>query len=222
MKRVLILRHGIALNRWVLRPMERYFRRHGYIVDNRSYPSTRKHIADLAKDLAGEMREIARSFEPATEPVEYYAIGHSMGGLVIRYALTHFETPPVRRAVLIGTPNQGAARARFYKNFFLYRWIFGTKAGWDLAHEPHGGIFVEAGVPPSTEIGTIAGSVGWRLLPGKLAKPHDAIVSVEEVRFPPSPLIVVPHEHVLMLFSSRVWREAEHFLEQGRFIDGSA
>ena len=220
MRRVLVFRHGILINRFLMLPMERYFRRRGYDVRNRTYPTTRKNIEEHARDLADELVAIARVLSAAGEPHEIYALTHSMGGLVLRYALTHYDVPPVRRAVLMVPPNQGSATARYFKDFFLYRWLFGSKAGRQLA-EDSPGIFGAAGVPRSTEIGIIAGNVPWKLYPVRLEKPHDGIVSVSETSLPPFPLRVLPYGHTPILFVRSAWEEAEHFLEHGKFRNGS-
>ena len=218
MRRVLVFRHGIAINRYFMLPMERYFRRRGYDVHNRSYPTTRKLIEEHAEDLSREMLGIARDLEEGKEPYELYALTHSMGALVLRYALTRLEMPPIRRAVLMVPPNQGSVTARYFRSFPPYRWIFGQKSGRQLAEDPPG-IFGTAGVPQSTEIGIIAGSVRWKLYPVELESPHDRIVSVSEARLPPFPLKVLPYGHTPILFRRAAWEEAEHFLQHGEFRD---
>ena len=39
-------------------------------------------------------------------------IGHSLGGLVIRYYARHFPSPRVRRLLTLGTPHRGTILAR--------------------------------------------------------------------------------------------------------------
>ena len=221
MRKVLVFRHGIVINRYFMLPMERYFLRRGYEVHNRTYPTTRKLIEEHARDLSEEMMALHRGLEARGEPHELYVITHSMGGLVLRYALTHFAMPPLRRAVMLVPPNRGSATGRFFRSFFLYRWIFGTKAGSQLAADPPG-IFEAAGVPEGVEIGIIAGRVPYKLWPACLEKPHDGVVSVSEAALPPLPLKVVPYGHTPILFVRSAWEEAEHFLEHGRFPETGA
>jgi len=214
-RRVLVMRHGIVLNRFVLLRAERFFRKKGYEVHNRTYPSTRKRIEEHGKDLADEMLRIDEDFRRRGEPYELYAYVHSMGGLILRHALTHFQLPPVRRAVLVGTPNQGSATARYFRNFPPYRWIFGTSGQQLAADLP--GIFGEVGVPVGTELGIIAGDVRWKLYPAPLPRPHDAIVSVAECALPPFPMKILPLPHTPLILASSALEEAEHFFEHGRF-----
>lgn len=218
MRKVLVFRHGIVINRYFLLCMERFFRRRGWDVRNRTYPTTRKFIEEHARDLSEELLAIDRELNALGEPHEIYLITHSMGGLVLRYALTHFAMPPLRRAVMLMPPNRGAKTARFFRNFFLYRWVFGTKAGSQLAADPPG-IFEAAGVPEGVEMGIIAGNVRYVLWPAGLERPHDGVVTVSEASLPPFPLKVLPYGHTPILWIRSAWEEAERFLEHGSFVE---
>ena len=218
MRRVLVFRHGIVINRYFMLWMERYFARRGWDVRNRTYPTTRKYVEEHARDLSEELLSIDRELTRKGEPHEIYVATHSIGGLVLRYALTHFEMPPIRRAVLMVPPNNGSTAARFFRNFPPYRWIFGTKSGSQLSADPPG-IFGEAGVPVGVEIGIIAGDVPWRLYPAKLKRPHDGVVTVEESRLEPFPLKILPYGHTPILFCRYAWEQVESFLDRGEFLE---
>ncbi len=217
MRRVLVFRHGIVINRYFMLAMERYFARRGWDVRNRSYPSTRKFVEEHARDLSEELLQIDQQLTRQGEPHEIYVVTHSLGGLVLRYALTHFAMPPIRRAVLMVPPNNGSIAARFFRNFPPYRWIFGTKAGSQLSADLPG-IFVEAGVPEGTDIGIIAGTVPRRRWPTPLEQPHDGVVTVAEMRLDAFPLKALPHGHTMILFSRYAWEEVESFLDRGNFL----
>jgi len=216
MRKLLVFRHGIVINRFLMLPMERYFRRQGYEVHNSTYPTTRKFIEEHARDLSEELMRLARPCEKQSEPYELSVITHSLGGLVLRYALTHFQMPPIHRAVLFVPPNRGSASARYFKNWFLYRKIFGTRAGSQLAEDPPG-IFGAAGFPNGIDTGIIAGNVKWKLFPTKLEKPHDGVVTFAESSLPPLPIKMLPYGHTPILFVRYAWEEAEHYLRHGRF-----
>jgi pimeloyl-ACP methyl ester carboxylesterase len=216
MRKALVFRHGFLANRYFMIPMERHFTRRGYEVHNRTYPSRRKLIEEHAQDLAEELRRLDADLRRSGEPYELHAITHSMGGLILRYALTRLDVPPVKRAVLFAPPNQGAATARFFNRFFLGRRLFGKKAGRQLA-EAHGGIFERCGVPASTEIGILAGSVSWKIYPSGIEKPHDSIVSVAETALASFPRKVLPYGHTPIVLARYAWEEAESFLEHGSF-----
>lgn len=217
MRRIVLFRHGIVINRYFMLPMERYFLRRGWSVRNATYPTTRKLIEEHARDLSEELSSLRRELDRQGEPYELHAVTHSMGGLVLRYALTHFEMPELRRVVMLVPPNQGSVTARYFRNFLPYRWIFGDIAGRQLAADLPG-IFAEAGVPSGLDFGIIAGDVPWRLWPAPLKRPHDGVVAVAETGLGQAPVKVVPYGHTPMLFVRSVWEEVEHFLEHGRFI----
>lgn len=221
MRRIVFFRHGIAINRYFLLPMERYFLRRGWEVRNATYPTTKKLVEEHARDLSEEMLATRRELQRKGDPHEMYAVTHSMGGLVLRYALTHFEMPALRRAVMLVPPNNGSVTARFFRNFPPYRWIFGNIAGRQLAADPPG-IFAEAGVPSGVEIGIIAGNVPWKLWPVRLQRPHDGVVAVAESQLDPFPLKVLPYGHTPILFVRSAWEDVEHFLEQGRFLEAAS
>lgn len=217
--RLLFLRHGIIINRWFLEPMARHFRRRGYIVHNRSYPSTRKLIAEHAADFHREaMDEIAaaRAAAGGAEP-EVYFITHSLGGLVLRWMLTHHEVPGARRAVLLVPPNRGSLKARHHADFLPFRLLYGGRAGEQVSGDP-AGIIDGCGIPRGIDIGIIAGaSSPPQIFPAPLPKPHDGVVALEETRLGGFPVLPYPCSHTLILLAPGAWREAGHFLEHGRF-----
>lgn len=220
MRKLLVFRHGILLNRYFMLPMERYFRRKGYEVYNSTYPTTKKFVEEHARDLSEELMDLARRAGKSVEPYEISIITHSLGGLVLRYALTHFEMPPIHRAVLFVPPSRGSAAARYFKNWLLYRKVFGAKAGSQLAEAPPG-IYGAAGSPDGVDAAIIAGSVGWKILPPKLEKPHDGVVTFSEACLPPLPIKVLPYGHTPILFVRYAWEEAECYLRNGRFREDS-
>lgn len=216
MKRILVFRHGIVINRVFMLPLERHFSRLGYEVHNTTYPTTRRLIEEHARDLCDELEGIRVANVAAGEDHELFVITHSLGGLVLRYALTHLSPPPVKRAVQIAPPNGGSATARAFKKFPPYRWIFGGQAGRQLTEEPPG-IFEACGVPTGVEIGIIAGTGGLKLWPHALEKPHDGVVTVEETRLGNVPHTTLPYNHTTILFRRRTAETAAHFLEHGAF-----
>jgi len=218
MRRVVVFRHGIVINRYFLLPMERFFLRRGWEVRNATYPTKRKLIEEHALDLSEELLAVRQELDRQDEPYELYAVTHSMGGLVLRYALTHFEMPTLKRAVMLVPPNKGSLTARYFRKFPPYRWIFGDVSGRQLSEEPPG-IFAEAGVPVGVDIGILAGDVPYKLWPVPLKRPHDGVVAVEESRLEPFPLKVLPYGHTPILFVRYAWEEAMHYLEHGRFLE---
>ena len=216
MRRVLLLRHGILINRLFMLRMERYFRRRGFTVHNRSYPTTRKRIEEHAEDFSRELRALDDEQSRLGGEYEFHIVTHSLAGLVVRFALSHFPSPPIRRIVELVPPNQGSATARHLKKLRVYRWVAGGKAGAQLAEDPPG-IFEECGIPENVELGIIAGTAGFQIYPLPLEKPHDGVVSLEETRLGDFPIKELPSNHTPILWRRRTFEEVEHFLDHGRF-----
>ncbi len=210
----LFCRHGILINRFFFLPLELYFKSKGYTVINRGYPSTKKSIEEHAKDLWIEVKEVV---DPVREPYEIYFLTHSLGGLILRYALTHFDFPPVKRAVQLAPPNNGSIKARSLNRYSFFKSLAGSEAGQQLTEEPEG-IFTECGIPQNVDLGIIAG-VGspMSFLQTPIPKPHDGVVSLEEARLPGVPLKEVESNHTTMLFNPTIWKTAHQFLETGSF-----
>lgn len=215
-RRVVVFRHGILLNRFFMRGLEGFLVKRGYEVHNRSYPTTRKLVEEHARDLADELIEHDARLSAAGEPYELFVVTHSLGGLVLRYAMRHFSPPTLSAAVQLVPPNQGSATARYFWRFPPYRWIYGTRAGGQLAGHPPG-MYEACGVPNGVPVGIIAGLARWRLYPNRLEKPHDGVVSLSEARLPPLPLKTLPFGHTPILFRKAAWEEVAYFLEHKTF-----
>lgn len=72
------------------------------------YTSLDSELTDLGKDL----KSVARKSMRGSSFARIDAVGYSMGGLVIREWLAGKGRGKVRRAILVGTPNQGAPLAQ--------------------------------------------------------------------------------------------------------------
>lgn len=215
--RLLFMRHGILLNRFFMAPMATFLRRRGFTVHNTSYPSTRKTIQDHARDLYEEVRSVRES--AGNQDAEIYFVTHSLGGLVLRYMLTHHEVPGVCRAVQIVPPNQGAETARRLKDDFGFKLLYGRHAGRQLTEDPSG-IFTECGIPADIDLGIIAGvSTPPMIIPTPLDTPHDCVVARSETVLGNFPVLDLRVGHTIALFVPAVWRQVAAFLDSGSFLE---
>lgn len=141
-----------------------------------------------------------------------HLVGHSLGGLMALALLERHPNLPVQRVVCLGSPLCGSAAAR---NIAMLpggaRMLGQSRAILDSG-------FKEA--MQAKEIGMIAGDkpIGLGCLIGKIARPHDGSVGLDETRLPGLTDHVVIHaSHTGMNFSPEAARLTMHFLNHGRF-----
>ncbi|MCL6502562.1 MAG: alpha/beta hydrolase [Pirellulales bacterium] len=219
-KRVVIVTHGLFGTRRFLHRMEAYLAQHGdFEVLTWGYASTRGTIEDHAEALAGVVR--------ALEGVEEISfVAHSMGGLVVRCYLAsgrQGELPDlrIRRLVMLGTPNQGSALARFWaERGGLFRLLAGP-AAQQLSHKWEASA---AGLAvPCCQFGILAGGrgdgFGWHHgIPGD----DDGMVGVAETRLEgAADFRVLPLTHRTLMCDPEAMQCTLRFLEFGSFAGPS-
>ncbi|MGM0412967.1 MAG: esterase/lipase family protein, partial [Pseudomonadota bacterium] len=172
-----VLVHGLWMPGRDMALLARRLRRVGYSPEIFCYRTTRApapaHGADLARFVANRPEG------------EVHLVGHSLGGLVIRYALAAgidrgIERPG--RVVTLGTPHRGSSVARALAGHRTTRCLLGR--AWEAG--------LDGDLPPWTgarELGSIAGTRphGVGQLFGPLERPHDGTVAVAETRLPGVP-----------------------------------
>jgi hypothetical protein len=143
----------------------------------------------------------------------YVAIGHSLGGLLVRAALAdgsaRFASPA--HLIMLGTPNQPPRLARRFRRLWPYRWING-ECGQLLARSD----FFSRLPPLSIPYTIIAGTGGRRGGAGLFAgDPNDGLVAVSETLLSPSDRpITFPVRHTFMMNDRRVREVIRQILEQ--------
>ncbi|MFQ5665687.1 MAG: lipase family alpha/beta hydrolase [Candidatus Binatia bacterium] len=105
----LMLLHGWGLNRGSLWLLQHRLVRDGWSpVGCFDYRSLAADVGAAAARLGPAVDRLAR----AAPDCPVALVGHSLGGLVLRYYLQHSPAPHVRRIVTLGTPHQGSELAR--------------------------------------------------------------------------------------------------------------
>jgi triacylglycerol esterase/lipase EstA (alpha/beta hydrolase family) len=114
-----ILVHGLRAKSTIFQKMEKALLQQGYNVCRVDYPSTEYTIQALA-DTA--LNEAVRRCQQAGSDTLYF-VGHSMGGILIRYFLQENEVSPLGKVVFISTPHHGTelvnklAWSKLFQNF---------------------------------------------------------------------------------------------------------
>lgn len=207
MSESVILFHGILRSARSMRSLARRLQAQGYRVLNVDYPSRRFDLAGLAEWVR---KPIESFLAGQTERVHF--VGHSMGGLLIRYYLHAYPLATLGRMVMLGTPNRGSEVADLLQRFAPYRWLYGL-AGQQLCtrteHVPLGG----------SDIGVVAGNFSIDpLCSWIIGQTNDGKVSIESTR--PD----VAHAHVILRAShsfmpgnKAVQALVMRFLKDGKF-----
>jgi pimeloyl-ACP methyl ester carboxylesterase len=173
-RHLVLLLHGMGRSTFLFRDLQRDLRAAGYEAVAISYPS-------LTRDIAGHADQIEALLNAADDVEQVSFVTHSLGGLVVREALSR-EAPwrdrlALGRVVMLAPPNQGSQLAGALEALPPYHWIGGPSASEIAA----GGPF--AALPDGVEVAVIAGGTddgrGFNpLLPGD----NDGVVTVAETQ----------------------------------------
>lgn len=209
---VVILVHGIGRSSKCFSKLVDRLQGEGYTVVPFEYPSTQATIPANARFL----NSVVDSLE---KPDSIRFVCHSMGGLVLRSLVQQFpaQEARIKRAVMLGTPNQGAKLADMLKNNPAFKLIMGP-AGQQLTSDVEGEI---AQLPvPKFEFGIVAGGrnkdTGYNpLIPGD----NDMTVSVRSTRLPgASDFLLMPVIHTFLTSDERALAATQFYLKHGVFI----
>lgn len=145
-----------------------------------------------------------------------HLVGHSMGGLIIRYYLSKHSLPKLGRCVLIGTPNKGTRLADIGLRIPLMAQILKPIK---VLHSKTPAIDLPKN-KPAPDIGIIAGT-NHRLITGCfLKKPNDGRVEVEATKLPSSigtDFIQLDYVHTQIHKEIITAKLVHHFLQFGKF-----
>ena len=207
MSRTVILLHGLGRTRFSMYHLAIPLTRAGFKCLSYGYPSRCLTIAQQSERLYDF---ITRKVPPDTE---LYFVGHSLGAIITRsLALAYGPKLQLRRAVLLGPPNQGSTTARTLQKNKIIKRIMGP-AFCELAS-----LRLEAATD-CLEIGIIAGSFGQASGPLPfLREANDIIVTLPETTLPGAKdYLVVKAMHSFIMYHPTVIRQTINFLQHGFF-----
>lgn len=199
-----ILLHGLWMRAFTLAALRRRLEQSGYDVALFDYASVLRDPQASIAQLVARVRALGAG--------KIHYVGHSLGGLIALQALQQTPDLPPGNVVCLGSPLRGSAVAR------------------NLARVPGGSMLIGKNAEilrnglqhwnGSRAVGMIAGRlpIGFGILTGALAVPHDGTVSVSETELPGlADHRVVAASHVGLLFSEEVAAQTVAFLRAGRF-----
>lgn len=201
-----LLVHGLWMPPLAMRPLGGALRRAGFDVHLFGYASWRGGLDDNAARLAERISAI--------DTPTLHLLGHSLGGVLIAQALSHFGDHHAGRALMLGPPYNDSIAARRLLANAAGRWMIGRSVA-DWLARPH---------PPWAQarpLGVIAGTRAFglaALLAGRLQGPSDGAVTVAETRVAGATAhATLPVSHSGMLLSPAVARLAVNFLQREDF-----
>jgi pimeloyl-ACP methyl ester carboxylesterase len=192
--RVLLV-HGLGRTPLSMQRLGRDLRRAGVEPRLFGYVPAMERFDRIVERLQREMERLAEA--------EYAAVGHSLGGLLLRVAVARLAPGirPPKHLVMLGTPNRSPRLARRVQRWLIYRIISGD-AGQVLASPAR-----MAGLPvPSVPLTVIAGTGGPTFHRGPFpGEANDGLVAVSETRMGGhEEYIELPIWHTFMMNHPRV------------------
>lgn len=195
-REVVVLVHGLAASRTLLKPLEWHLRQGGYETLNWGYPSIRGEIASLSESFSQRLRELC---EDSTTH-RFHLVTHSMGSIIARAALANAKFGRLGRVVMLGPPHGGSRVATNLSS--VLGWL--CKPLTQLSDRP------------DSFVNTLAEPVGHEV--GIIAAARDRVVCIESTCLSrQTDHIIVDSGHTSMLFRRDVWHLVETFLHRGRF-----
>jgi hypothetical protein len=194
-RELVVVIHGLGRSRVSMGLLAWRLEKAGYRVVNWGYSSTTHTLPELGAALSAR---VARETHSAPR---VHFVGHSLGNIVVRWAVAHHRPARMGRVVMLAPPNQGAVAADRFTPYL----------GWFLRPLSELGTADSSTVrrlgspPPDVEVAVIAGE-------------HDGKVSLDEARLPGArAFAVVPAAHTFLMNRSDVADLVTGFLRDGTF-----
>ena len=169
-------------------PLAVPLRRAGYRTRFFGYAATVESMPRIVSRLVRRLNDVKPSV----------VIGHSLGGVLLRLALSECPHLKVEHFFMLGTPNQSPRAARYFWNWWPFR-IFSGSCGRFLIAQSE----FERLPKPIVPYTIFAGTSGMpKMIDPFRGEPNDRIVAVSEtVIDAESPPVLVPAEHSLITYS---------------------
>lgn len=210
-KILVLLVHGFFRNYKDMEVLKTYLGDFGYKLINLNLPTTFANLETIYECFKEQLSDI-----DTTNYTTLHLVGHSMGGLIIRYYLSKHKLAKLGRCVFIGTPNKGTRLADIGIKVPLMaqilkpiRALHSNALPIDLPQND-----------PIPDIGIIAGT-NHRLITGCfLKKPNDGRVEVAATKLEASLMkdfIALDYVHTKIHKEKITAELVYHFLEFGKF-----
>ena len=190
-----LLVHGLWRTPLSFMSLVRHVREWGGRTEQFGYAAIAQSYEIIVERLVQRLERLGEGGAP------YVVIGHSLGGILLRSALTSLPGLLPEHLVMLGTPNRSPRLARRLGMRWTYRRLMG-ECGANLASES----FYRALPVPPVPYTIVAGTAGPR---GRWSpfgdEPNDGIVAVSETRIRDDDAVVLlPVTHTFMMNNAEV------------------
>ena len=206
-RELVVLVHGLWMNRPVMSVLAHRLRRAGYHTALFGFHSALHPYAQHLRNFAAFLGAAQR------EDRAVHCVGHSMGGVLILDVLARNPDLDIARVVALGSPLRGSLGSQQFMRHAFGRICIGASA--DLWQS-----FPALRCPEGVDVGVIAGTerIGLGRFFTDLPDPNDGVVTVEETRLDDlTDHLVLPVSHMGMLFAREVADQTMRFLRTGSF-----
>lgn len=204
-RELVVLLHGLWMNKYAMGYLARRLRRDGFDV------ATFSHACAL-RPFETEIERFETFVRAQRRPLHFVA--HSLGGVIVLAGISRMSDLDIGRAVLLGSPLRGSQGATQFMRHAFGRFCIGASAKlWQS--------FPVLRCGKGIDVGVIAGTrrIGLGRFFTDLPEPNDGVVTVEETRIDGlCDHIVLPRSHTGMLFAPDVAQQTGQFLRTGRFL----
>lgn len=212
-----VLLHGLNRNSRAMRPLAEALHASGYSVANVDYPSRAGPVEELVGLSVGPGVDQCR--REGAEIIHF--VTHSIGGILVRFAVQESGISGLGRVVMLAPPNQGSEvvdRTGHWPGAVLV----GGQAGLQLGTRGERSIPARLG-PVNFELGVIAGTRTQNpFMSAMLPNPDDGKVSVASTKVQGMrDFLLVPHNHHTIMTADEVIENTTAFLKTGRFADSA-
>ena len=210
-KEKVILIHGLFLHGFIMKPIARYLIEKGYSPLLYDYPTMRHTVEDHGEMLADFLKRYFREGEENGYTGKIHFVTHSMGGIILRKALSLLSPADRAKAghiVMVAPPNKGSDVAKHSLQFLPFpakyiKPLEGLSSGEDS--------YANKGVMPEE----------FRERLGIIGAESDLLVKREYTKLTVcKERIFLPGHHTPILFKKATFQAILSFLQKGSFPEG--
>lgn len=210
-KECVVLLHGLGRTSMSMLSLQRTLESNGFHVWNKSYPSTKKSIAELSHVVGDAITQCTEK-----NATRIHFVTHSLGGILVRHYFQHHSIPNIGRVVMLGPPNHGSEIVDHCRDKWWFKLTTGP-SGQELGTAPSS--VPNSLKPVNLDVGIIAGrksSDPW--FSPLFADQNDGKVSVASAKLEGmKDFLVVDSGHIFMANSKEIGRQVISFLKTGKF-----